>query len=67
MRRLMPDKKIQDLTITKVDRYQGYENHIVILNFVVTEAASFLCEMNRLIASLSRARDALYVLENKSK
>lgn len=49
-----------------MDAYQGYENHIVILDFVATEQVGFLAEMHRLVVALSRARDALYVLANKT-
>ncbi len=63
---VLPNLAIQDLTLAKVDGYQGYQNHIVILDFVMTDQPGFLNEMNRLVVALSRARDGLYVLANKT-
>lgn len=56
---------VDKVTVAKVDSYQGKENHIVILDLVVTVNPGFLADMARLVVGISRARDGWYLIANK--
>jgi len=62
-----PELGIRKIIVAVIDGYQGKENHIIILDWVVTEALGFFKERGRVCVAHSRARDALYVIGNKTE
>ncbi|KAJ5618688.1 hypothetical protein N7528_006799 [Penicillium herquei] len=64
LRRAKPQLRVQAINVSTVDRYQGNESDIVILDMVVDSlgARSFVEEAGRLNSALTRARHGLYVI-----
>jgi hypothetical protein len=62
-----PGLHIREIKVAVIDSYQGKENHIIILDWVVTRVLGFFKERSRICAAHSRARDALYVIGNKTE
>ena len=62
-----PGLRIREIKVAVIDGYQGQENHIIILDWVVTKVLGFFKERSRVCVAHSRARDALYVIGNKTE
>jgi superfamily I DNA and/or RNA helicase len=62
-----PKLGIRKISVAVIDGYLGKENHIIILDWVVAEALSFFKERSRVCVAHSRAKDALYVIGNKTE
>jgi len=57
-----PTLGVNRVKITTVDRFQGHESDIVVLDMVVVENSEFLQERGRLNCALTRAKHGLYVV-----
>lgn len=57
-----PDLDLIHVVVEKVDRFQGSEAPVVIFDCTVTNDLGFAVEPGRLNTSLSRAKNALYVI-----
>ena len=62
-----PELGIRKIIVAVIDGYQGKENHIIILDWVVAKELGFFKERSRLCVAHSRAKDALYVIGNKTE
>jgi superfamily I DNA and/or RNA helicase len=62
-----PKLGLRKVNVAVIDGYQGKENDIVILDWVVVQSLGFLKEFGRLCVAHSRARDASYVIGNKDE
>jgi hypothetical protein len=62
-----PELGIRKIVVAVIDGYQGKENHVIILDWVVTEALGFFKERSRVFVAHSRAKDALYVIGDKTQ
>eukprot|EP00795_Rhopilema_esculentum_P011908 gene11908-2474_t len=67
LRKLMPRKKFEGVTVTAVDNFQGEENDIILLSLVRSnneEKIGFAGIENRICVSLSRAKQGMFVIGN---
>jgi superfamily I DNA and/or RNA helicase len=64
---MYPGLGIRKIVVAVIDGYQGKENYIIILDWVVAEALGFFKERSRVCVAHSRAKDALYIISNKTK
>ncbi|KAJ5925547.1 hypothetical protein N7454_008186 [Penicillium verhagenii] len=61
-----PQLGFNQVNVRKVDSFQGQESSVVILDVTFTEKLGFMSIPNRWNVALSRARNALYVLCDRS-
>ncbi|ESO06284.1 hypothetical protein HELRODRAFT_65033 [Helobdella robusta] len=67
LRKCMPKRFFNGITICPIDNYQGEENDIILLSMVRSNAndvIGFLKDNNRICVALTRAKKGLYVIGN---
>jgi len=63
-----PEKVLKDVSVRTVDQFQGEERKIVLLSLVRSNAnhsCGFVKISNRINVSISRARDAMFIIGNR--
>jgi hypothetical protein len=66
MDELLPDISARKVELAKVGAYQGRQNRVVFVDFVIEEKPGFLKEADLSCVASTRAQDAEYFVGNKS-
>jgi len=63
---LLPGIDVGKVQLANISAYQGRQNHVVFVDFVVEEKPGFLKDSNLSCVALTRAQDAEYILGNRT-
>jgi AAA domain/DnaJ domain len=63
---LLPGIDVRKVQLANIGAYQGRQNRVVFVDFVVKEKPGFLKDADLLCVALTRAQDAEYILGNRS-
>ena len=59
------NQSLRDVTIQCIDNFQGEENKVTIISITATKKIGFVKTINRILVTLSRARNVLCVVGNE--